>query len=188
MIPQLAAIVTAGFTLASPPVTYDPEAKTGFVGESNIRVAFGWSPATLAARAAGIEFSHEFWTDDTYTVSCGKAEFPVVHHREFGRFGLLDTVARTRSGYRSRVIGFKLLGAHFGISGTSVAPGPGQPCPADAQGTTIKRAKLVSTATGWSLSATSGDKTEVLIPGRGRGGAHAGVAQAGGTHAGGGKA
>jgi hypothetical protein len=162
------AVLVAGTVPAGPAaasVTYDPRAMTGFVGGSNVRHAFGWSEATLASRASGLVFDHEFWTDDNYTVACGGPGFPVVHHREFGRFELTDVASRGgRSGYDGELLGFRLAGAHSGISGTSVPPMAGQPCP-ECQGprSTIDRADLVSSTTGWALYVSSGDLRHELL-------------------------
>jgi hypothetical protein len=160
------ATVVAGLAVATPAsasVQYDPVAKTGYVDAGEVRKAFGWTGSTLAARAAGLVFDHDFWTDDTYSVACGGATFPVVHHREYGRFDLTDVVVRATergaaTGYHGPPAGFRLTGAHSGISGTSVGPAVGQPCPADqgqAPGSTIDRVRLVSSTTGWALTATS---------------------------------
>ncbi|MET0414912.1 MAG: hypothetical protein ABW022_02680 [Actinoplanes sp.] len=153
------ATLVAGTVFAAPvsaSVKYNPVTMIGFVGRSDIRDAFGWTGAVLETRAAGLAFDHEFWTDDTYTVTCGERVFPVVHHRQFGRYQLTGSAAR--DGYGDALIGFRLTGARSGISGTSVAPAPGQPCPeGDSPGTTIDRADLVSTATGWALTVNSGD-------------------------------
>jgi hypothetical protein len=149
MIPQL----LIGVALAAAPVSYNPQAMTGFVGESEVRTAFGWSVPTLATRADGLEFTHEFWTDDTYSVSCGGKAFPVVHHRDFGRFGLIDKHER---GY-GKLTGFRITGASWGISGTSVPPAAGQPCPVGGRGSTIEKSRLASSKTGCTLTATSGD-------------------------------
>jgi hypothetical protein len=126
---------------ASAAVTYDPKPMTGFVGAGDVQRAFGWTGPVLASRASGVVFDHEFWTDDTYTVACGgRRPFPVVHHREFGRFELTDAVVG--SGYGAEARGFRLTGPHLGISGTSVPPAVGQPCP-DGQGRPTTSAALV---------------------------------------------
>jgi hypothetical protein len=169
------AILAAGAASATPAaaaVTYDPAAHTGFVDPADVRKAFGWSAAALAARADGIAFDHDFWTNDTYSVRCGRHRYPVVHPRVYGRYELAGAVvrragARTATGYGDRVTGFRLTGASFGISGTSVAPAVGQPCPADGAepGSTINSLRLVSTATGWTLGVRSGDVRHELLTG-----------------------
>jgi hypothetical protein len=161
----LAGAALAGLAVAGPAsavVAYDPATRTGFVGEADVRKAFGWTGATLAARAPGIVFDHDFWTDDTYTVFCAGRALSVVHHRDFGRFELIAAVARAAGrgapGYRGKLTGFRLTGARFGISGTSVPPANGRPCPPDqVPGATMDRVRLVSTVTGWALTATSGN-------------------------------
>jgi hypothetical protein len=153
-----------GLAVAAPAaaaVTYDPGTKTGAVDSADVRKAFGWTAAMLAARAGGVAFDHEFWTDDTYAVGCGGRTVPVVHHRDFGRYELSDVVVggggpRAHLGYAGSVTGFRLTGPSSGISGTSVAPAVGQPCPA-GQGPAIDVVRLVSSATGWTLAVRSGD-------------------------------
>jgi hypothetical protein len=174
------ATLAAGVAISAPAsaaVTYDPATRTGLVAAADVRQAFGWTPAMLASRAGGVAFDHDFWTDDTYSVVCGKRTYPVVHHREFGRYELTDAVVRSgghraTTGYGGKTItGFRLDGASFGISGTSVAPAVGRPCPAGqgrAKGTTIEALRLVSSATGWALAARSGDvRRRLLTSGKG---------------------
>jgi hypothetical protein len=166
------ATLAAGIAYAAPAsaaVTYDPQGKTGYVDQADVRKAFGWSAATLNAKAAGLIFNHDFWTDDHYAVNCGKKAYPVVHHREFGRFELSDTVVRSsgrgpRIGYSGvrAVAGFRLAGPRAGISGTSVAPRVGDPCPRE-KGTRITKVAVASTTTGWSLSAGSGEISRILV-------------------------
>jgi hypothetical protein len=165
------ATFAAGLAFAAPapaapagaPAKYNPETKIGFVSSGDVRKAFGWSGATLESRAPGLIFDHEFWTDDTYSVLCGTRTFPIVHHRVFGRYELTDAV--THDGYGDLVLGFRISGARFGISGTSVAPAAGQPCPEDqAPGTTMDAVTLVSSATGWALTVTSDSvRRELLV-------------------------
>ena len=229
LIPFAAAGVLAAALLPATPaaaaVTYDPVAKSGFVDLADVQRAFGWTAAKARAKASGIVFNHEFWADDTYSVTCGAAAFPVVHHREYGRYELVDTVARSvgrsaassaasaataasgapaasaadhasgapaasaadrasgapgasaadrasvvsaadrasGSGYGRKVRGFRITGAIAGISGTSVAPVAGQPCP-EPRGTTIVGVRKVSAMTGWALTATSGTTSrEILV-------------------------
>jgi hypothetical protein len=165
------AILTTGIAFAAPAsaaVRYDPEAKRGFVDTADVRQAFGWTTATLVLRADGVAFDQEFWTDDTYSVSCAGRVHPVVHHRLYGRFELIDAVVRRdrpgpSTGYR--ITGFRLTGARSGISGTSLPPALGRPCPAGpggVPGSTIDKIHLVSSATGWSLAVRSGDDRRVL--------------------------
>jgi hypothetical protein len=131
------ATLAAGVVFAAPAsaaVQYDPASRTGFVGAADVRRAFGWTAAMLAARAGGVAFDHDFWTDDTYSVVCGKRTYPVVHHKEYGHYELTEAVvrgagARSAAGYGGGITGFRLGGATSGISGTSVAPAVGQPCP-----------------------------------------------------------
>ncbi|WP_305787187.1 hypothetical protein [Symbioplanes lichenis] len=151
-----------GATPAAAAVRYDPQARTGFVGVTDIRGAFGWSGRTLAERAAGLEFDHNFFADDTYSVTCGAGVFPVVHHREFGRYQLNDTVTRTGGGYGGGVAGFRLTGPIAGISGTSVAPAAGQPCP-ERPGALIAEVRLTATTVGWTLSVSSEGETRELL-------------------------
>jgi hypothetical protein len=162
-------LVSASPAPAAAAVRYDPEAKTGFVGAGDLRRAFGWSVTTLAERASGMVFDHDFRTEDTYAVSCGAAAaFPVVHHRVFGRFELADAVVRATgraaaAGYGGRLLGFRLTGPRSGISGTSVAPAVGQPCPREgSEGSTIAKVVLLSSTDGWTLTARSGDDSREI--------------------------
>jgi hypothetical protein len=171
MLPQLiAALLTVGAapapTAGAAPasIDYDISAKTGYVGAADVRAAYGWTVPTLGARAGGLVFNHDFWTDDTYAVSCGGPAFRVVHHREFGRYEIADKPSYQRVGYGRKLLGFRLTGPVAGISGTSVRPGRGQPCPAEGAGTTITSTRLVSTAKGCALSVTSRDvRRELLV-------------------------
>ena len=162
------AALVAGLAPAGPAaaaVTYDPVTKKGFVGRGDVLKAFGWTDATLRQRADDLVFDHDFWTEDTYSVACGGAAFPVVHHREFGRYELFDAAFTggrgSAKGYGGKLAGFWLTGPRFGISGTSVAPEPGQPCP-NGEGT-ISTSKLTATSTGWALAVTSGSDYRRLI-------------------------
>jgi hypothetical protein len=164
-----ATTLAAGTLLAAPAaaaVTYDPGTKAGFVGGEDVRKAFGWSDAELAKRASGVAFEQDFWTDDSYAVACGARTYPAVHHREFGRFELVGAVMRggsrgAASGYGRAVTGFRITGARSGISGTSVAPAAGQPCP--QAGPAITAVRLVSTTVGWGLSARSSARSRELL-------------------------
>jgi hypothetical protein len=166
------AVLAAGTTVATPAsaaVSYDPGSKTGFVGTADVRRALGWTAAMLAARADRVAFDHDFWTDDTYSVVCGKRVYSVVHHRVYGRYELSDAVVRRHQprsalGYGAGVTGFRLGGASSGISGTSVAPVVGRACPAGrVPGSTIDELRLVSSATGWTLAVSSGDLRRRLL-------------------------
>ncbi|MFI7597773.1 hypothetical protein [Actinoplanes sp. NPDC049681] len=169
------ATLTTGLGYAVPAaaaVRYDPDSQSGFADAADVRKAFGWSEARLADRAAGLVFSHDFWTQDTYSVSCGKGSFSVEHQRDFGRLELTDRVVRTTRrgapdgyGQRPRLVGFRIAGPHAGISGTSVPPTVGQPCP-EPRGARITRADLVSTTTGWSLHVSFGSTDKILRSGR----------------------
>ncbi|MEV6633777.1 hypothetical protein AB0M54_23795 [Actinoplanes sp. NPDC051470] len=178
---RIVQVTVAGATLiaglgyavpATASLRYDPVAKTGFAGAADVRKAFGWSEAKLAARADGLVFGHDFWTRDTYSVRCGQAPFPVAHQREFGRFDLTDVVVRAGrpggpTGYDRQPVptGFRITGPYAGISGTSVAPAVGQPCP-QPRGPKITRADLVATTTGWSLTVSSGAVSKILRTGK----------------------
>ncbi|GGQ54664.1 hypothetical protein [Couchioplanes azureus] len=169
------ATLAAGLGYAVPAaasVRYDPQTKSGLADAADVRRAFGWSEAVLAARADRLVFHHDFWTEDTYSVSCGKASFRVRHAREFGRLELSDRVVReprrgTSIGYdhRFRLVGFRIIGPHAGVSGTSVPPAVGQPCP-QPDGSRITRADLVATVSGWSLNAGFAGVNRVLRSGR----------------------
>ncbi|MFI5496746.1 hypothetical protein [Actinoplanes sp. NPDC051859] len=157
---------------ASAAVQYDPDLKTGLVDAADVRKAFGWSDEVLANRANGLVFRHDFWTEDTYTVSCGGAAFGVKHQPEFGNFALTDRVVRaprrgSSAGYgqHTRLVGFRITGPYAGISGTSVPPAVGQPCP-EPRGSKITRADRVSTTSSWSLTVSSGPVQKTLRTGR----------------------
>ena len=160
----------AGVAFSAPAaaaVTYDPETQIGFAGRAEVRDAFGWTDAMLAARAADVVFDHDFWTDDTYTVSCGGIAFPVVHHSVYGRFDLSVTLAhregRGAPAYGGKLIGFRLARATSGISGTSVPPAVGRPCPRpEASAATIDGIRLVSSTTGWSLAVRHNEVSRTL--------------------------
>jgi hypothetical protein len=169
-----AAALAAGLAFPAPAaaaVTYDPDAKTGFVDRGDVRTAFGWTDATLASHAAGLVFEHEFWSRDTYSVACGGAAFPAEHQRAFGHYGLTGEVVRDSqrgaAGYQGPPAGFRITGARYGISGTTVPPMVGGPCPEGhgrPAGTTIDRVRLVSAADGWALTVTSGGlRRELLV-------------------------
>jgi hypothetical protein len=156
-------LVVPGLAAAS--VTYDPATKAGFVDGIDVRQALGWTDQMLTARAARIAFQHDFWTDDNYSVACGGPAFPVVHHADYGNFQLTDTVVRSPSGYHRKLAGFRITGAHSGISGTTVPPMVGQPCPA-GPGSTIEQARLVSSASGWDLTVSFGAVSRQLLSGQ----------------------
>ena len=168
------ATLATGIAFATPAaaaVTYDPESRTGYVGGDDVRSAFGWTGAQLAGRAAGLVFGEDFGTDDTYAVRCGAREFPVVHHRVYGRFELGHDVIRaggrgTARGYAGAPAGFRITGAVAGISGTAVAPGVGQPCPTGqgpAAGPTITAVRRTATVSRWALTVRSGDVQRELL-------------------------
>ena len=161
----LVLLTVAGLGVPAAPVRYDPEARTGFVEGRAVQRAFGWDRRELTANAPGVEFQQDFWTDDVYAATCGGSRtYRVVHHREFGRFELVDVLTGRRYG----TPGFRITGARAGISGTSAAPVAGAPCP-DRAGARITRLRLTATTSGWALSATSGDDNRELERGpRGR--------------------
>lgn len=166
------AALAAGLGAAAPAsasVTYDPGTKKGFAGSGDVRRAFGWTDATLTAKASTLVFNHDFWTDDTYSVTCGARVVPVRHHREFGRYelwnaALRDTGRGAATGYAAKLTGFWITGPKMGISGTSVGPAVGHPCPDGRAGRTTK-VRLVSTTTGWALSVSSGNNNRRLVTG-----------------------
>jgi len=165
------ATVAAGLMVSTPAcasITYDPEAKTGLVDKGDVRSAFGWTDVMLAARAPEVAFDQDFWTHDIYSVSCGGDTFSIEHNREYGKFELAAVLTHRRergaAGYSGKLIGFRITGATAGISGTSVPPAIGQPCPrSQAPAATIDQAHLVSTTTGWALVARVGDIRHELL-------------------------
>ena len=170
----VAAILAVSVVPAAPAaaaVRYDPVARSGFADAADVRAAFGWSEATLSRRAGRLTFGHQFFTRDTYAVWCGTGPFPVAHERDYGRYELTGVAVReprrgAPTGYagQGRLTGFRISGPHAGISGTSVAPAAGQPCPT-SRGPRITRADLVSTTTGWSLAVRFSATERVLRSG-----------------------
>ncbi|WP_250008130.1 hypothetical protein [Actinoplanes sp. M2I2] len=164
-----ALVATVGAAApASAAVTYDPQTMKGYVGRGDVLKAFGWTDAALAAKASGLVFDHDFWTNDTYSVACGKKAFPVTHYREFGRYELRNAAVQATGraaarGYAGKLAGFWLTGPRFGVSGTSVPPGAGQPCPDATRGKTVTKARLVSSVKGWALAVSSGDENRRLL-------------------------
>nr|WP_221377630.1 hypothetical protein [Actinoplanes polyasparticus] len=173
----LLRLATAGATLvatvaaaapASAAVTYDSRTMKGYVARADLQKAFGWSDSKLSAQASTLVFNHDFWTNDTYTVACGGQPFPVTHYREFGRYELrnaavLDKGRGTAKGYRGKLVGFWITGASFGISGTTVPPDAGQPCPDATKGRTITSSRRVSSVKGWALSVSAGEESRRLV-------------------------
>jgi hypothetical protein len=167
------AVAAAGVAFAGPvsaSVVYDRETRTGFVGGDDVAKVFGWTDAVLVARASGVTFDQTTWTNDTYSVACGKAAFPWVHHRVFGRDFLTGAADRDwqrgRGGYRGALVGFRIAGAHSGISGTTVPPVIGGACPQEqgqTPGSTVNEIRLVSSTTGWALNVESDDVSHLLL-------------------------
>jgi hypothetical protein len=150
---------------AAAAVSYDPEAKTGFAGAADLKSAFGWDDATLAARAAGVEFEHHYWESDHYDVSCGGPVFEVTHPKVGARYDLTDSVAHADGGYGKAVTGFRITGSYRGVSGTSYMPGVGEVCPDGDDSKVVTSRVLTSSEAGWSLVATSGDESRELLKG-----------------------
>ncbi|MCO8269792.1 hypothetical protein M1L60_04195 [Actinoplanes sp. TRM 88003] len=162
------ALVAGVSAPAAAAVTYDPKTMKGYVARADLQKAFGWTDTTLSAKASTLVFNHDFWTNDTYTVACGKKPFPVTHYREFGRYELrnaavLDKGRGTVKGYSGKLVGFWITGASFGISGTSVPPTAGQPCPDATKGKTITASRRASSVSGWALSVSSGEENRRLV-------------------------
>jgi hypothetical protein len=176
-VSTLAAVgvaLAAGLLYAAPAsasVRFDPDRGTGFVGGGDVRTPFRWSGAMLQSRAAGVTFSHSRSIEDTYTVVCGWDTTPrgtrkhltivMTHIRESSVLNLGSSVAydaatATATDPKGRVVGFKLTGAVSGVSGTSVGPTVGAPCPDGRSyggAKTIDRVRLKSTATISALTA-----------------------------------
>lgn len=170
------AITLAGGLLyaapASASVRFDPDRGTGFVGGGDVRAPFRWSGAMLQARAAGVTFSHSRSIEDTYSVVCGWNTTPrgtrehltvvVTHIRESSLLNLGSTVTydastATAADPKGLVTGFKLTGAVSGVSGTSVGPTVGAPCPEGRSyggAKTIDKVRLKATATVSALTAS----------------------------------
>ncbi|GIE94490.1 hypothetical protein [Paractinoplanes rishiriensis] len=147
----LATVLTVGLALASTAAgspTYHPATMTGFVTAGELRTAFGWTEAKLRTRAAKVTFSHTTLIEDRYAVRCGTLKTKATHYRQTMRMDLATTIMRKSS----QVTGFRLAGAISGISGTSVAPAVGAPCP-NPKGKTIDAVRLTSTTTTSALTA-----------------------------------
>ncbi|MET8149534.1 hypothetical protein ACIBSW_38335 [Actinoplanes sp. NPDC049668] len=150
-------------TAASASIRFDPATGTGYVGGGDVRTAYRWTGAMLRVRAAGLTFSHSTSIEDTYDVFCGstgQAPVEVTHLRQSARVELgvsvdYDAPSGYGAGRRGGVAGFRLTGAVSGISGTTVGPAVGAPCPAArAAADTIKKVRLKSTATTSVLAAS----------------------------------
>jgi hypothetical protein len=163
-----AGILAGGILVAAPAhaeVTFDFTANTGTVGAAEMRQSFGWDAATLRARSTGVEFAEDILVQDVYSVVCGPAGTPpvrTVHARQFAKEFLTMSVDRDKAG---EVRGFRITGAEAGISGTTVPPTPGLPCPAPGSGL-VTSATVVSTTTTLTLLATSGENTRDLAQSR----------------------
>jgi hypothetical protein len=170
---------------ASASVRFDPDRGTGFVDGGDVRTPFRWSAAMLRARAAGVTFSHRRSIEDTYSVVCGwnaastghreHLTIVVTHVRESSSLNLRSSVAydastATAADPKGRVVGFRLTGAISGVSGTSVGPTVGAPCPdGRSYGETkiIDRVRLKSTATISALAASYRSLSHDLLVTRG---------------------
>lgn len=169
-------------------VRFDFSAGTGAVDAADLRRSFGWSEATLRARAAALRFTKGTLIEDVYSVVCGQAGTPpvrTVHARQFATEFLTRTVDRGPNGDIRAV---RITGPEAGISGTTVPPTPGLPCPeptgapepsdAPTTGTasagagigertpppgTVSSAVVVSTTTTLTLAAESGGVTRELL-------------------------
>lgn len=165
--PLLAGAVIAGAVLSASParaeVTFDFAAYTGYAGAAELRYAFGWNDATLRQRAAGVALTMSTLIQDVYSVVCGAAGTPAVrtvHAREFGTMFLTKTVDRAAGG---AVRGLRITGSDTGISGTTVPPARGLPCPGgDPEAGTVRAAAVVSTTKTLALNAESGSATRQL--------------------------
>lgn len=177
----LIATVVAGTMLSASParaeVTFDFAAHTGHAGATELRQAFGWDAAALRSRAAGLTFTRNTLVQDVYSVVCGPAgtrPLRAVHARESGTYFLTSAVDRDP---RGEVRGLRITGADAAISGTTVPPTPGLPCPGtddDPSRSTVARpgpgprpgnirtATLMSTTTTLTLIVRSGDVTREL--------------------------
>lgn len=160
------AVLVGGTLFASPvsaAVKFDPATKTGFVGRHDVQREFGWDDATLRANADRLTFDYDTVTRDTYSVVCGRdgnRPFTVVHDRVFARDSLNAVVAHDATGFPS---GFRITGAGSGISGTSIGPTAGLPCPQAGEGRTVRSARVVSTTVTATLIATFGGVSKDLL-------------------------
>ncbi|GGN05264.1 hypothetical protein FHR83_001376 [Actinoplanes campanulatus] len=144
-------------------VTFDFGTNTGFVDAEDVRRAFDWDAATLRAKAKRLEFEHLKLVQDSYAVVCGEAGArPVraVHTAQDAKEFLTVKVVR-RTGTRE-VTGFRIVRAYAGISGTTVPPEPGTPCPEPTPDEKVRTSRLVSTTVTTTLVVKSGpDRVEI---------------------------
>jgi hypothetical protein len=148
----LATFLAVGLALATTAAgspTYNPTTMTGFVTAGELRTSFGWTGKKLRSRAAEVTFSHRKLIEDRYAVRCGTIRTEVTHYRQTMRMDLATEVTRSKTG----VTGFRLTGAISGISGTSVPPTAGAPCPTK-KGKTIDAVRLTSTTETSTLTAS----------------------------------
>ncbi|GGN75542.1 hypothetical protein GCM10010112_46900 [Actinoplanes lobatus] len=162
----LSVIVMAVLALPGPAhakVTFDFGTNTGFVDAEDVRQAFDWDAATLRSKAKGLEFEHLRLVQDTYVVVCGGAgarPLRAVHTAQDAKEFLTVKVAR-KPGTRD-VTGFRIVKAYAGISGTTVPPAPGTPCPEPKPDEKVRTSRLVSTTVTTTLVAKSGpDRVEL---------------------------
>ncbi|WP_127509679.1 hypothetical protein [Actinoplanes solisilvae] len=166
------AALAAGLGVAAPAsaaVTYDPKTMKGFAGSGDVRKAFGWTEAQLAAKTPALEFVHGFWLDGNFSVGCGKVTFPATYRLEAGYMQLrhaavVDSGRAAATGYARKVTGFWITGASMGVSGTAQPPQLGQACPGGRKGKVTKMTK-VSQKRGWGLNVVSGNDGRRLAGG-----------------------
>ncbi|MEV0900717.1 hypothetical protein [Actinoplanes sp. NPDC049802] len=162
--PVIAGAVLAFPSPAHAKITFDFGANTGHVDAEDVRRAFGWDAATLRRKAAGLEFQHVRLVQDTYSVVCdGASARPVraVHTAQDAKEFL--TVEVVRGPPARDVTGFRIVKAYAGISGTTVPPEPGTPCPAPGTGATVRTSRVVSTTVTTTLVAESGSTRAELL-------------------------
>jgi hypothetical protein len=176
--------LTIGLMYAAPAsasIKFDPDRGTGFVGGGDVRTRFRWNDAMLQSRAAGVTFSHSRSIEDTYSVVCGWDPTPrgdrehltivVTHVRESAMLNLgssvdYDASTATAANPKGRVVGFKLTGAVSGVSGTSVGPTVGMPCPDGRSyggAKTIDKVRLKSSAIVSALTASYRNRSHDLL-------------------------
>ena len=129
---------------AAAKVTFDRESLTGFVDNTDVRDALGWTDATLKERAPLIKLKHVHFVDENYSLTCGKRAFAWTHYLQSGVHFLEAKVEPT---------GFRLAPGQA-ISAMTPAPELGRDCPDELKqptGTKVTAIRLQSCTAGWGL-------------------------------------
>ena len=163
----LTLVATAAVALAAPAaataaVTFDPATGKGFVGKGDVQVPFGWNDSKLQQYAAGVTFTYESASDDTYSVTCEweTGNNKIVHHIQRKRADVSSSVAYDvtkvdRKSPNGKVTGFNLTGKGTEvIDAEGSVPVVGGQCP-ENQGQGVE--KLIA-----AVDLVSSDASETL--------------------------